>query len=214
MINYSSYNDVWGITPNISENKTTNDNCNKRVEHFTSHQDNDTSSNDTSSNHISSNDTSSNVTSSNDTSSNDTSSNHISSCMSIEHIFKCKKCLKKLKKELLNEQFITEPFYKSSIETFSTKIDRFNTSVKNVLLFFCDNKEKKFLLLFFLITLFIILSFYYVKDRGVKEGDVGLDLKMEALAEATRGVEFANLKYLKENFIIIPKNMINFNPSL
>ena len=194
MINYSSYNDVWGITPNISENKTTNDNCNKRVEHFTSHQDNDTSSNDTSSN----------VTSSND----------ISSCMSIEHIFKCKKCLKKLKKELLNEQFITEPFYKSSIETFSTKIDRFNTSVKNVLLFFCDNKEKKFLLLFFLITLFIILSFYYVKDRGVKEGDVGLDLKMEALAEATRDVNFANLKYLKENFIIIPKNMINFNPNL
>ena len=177
MINYSSYNDVWGISPDIL-NKNSENNQNKKTLHENF---------------------------------NNNNSCNITKCDSINHILKCEKCLKKLKKKLnIDESFTSSK--NVSKENFSInlidKFGLFNDKVKNMLLMLCDNNiKKKRLLLILLILLFIILSFLFVKGRGVESKSKDI----EALAEAVGSIDVGSMKYLKENFIMIPKNMINFN---
>ena len=64
-------------------------------------------------------------------------------------------------------------------------------------------------MLILLILLFLILSFYFVYGRGIDTGTGEVE-DIEALAEAVGSID-VNMKYIKENFIMIPKNMINFN---
>lgn len=178
MINYSSYNDVWGISPDIP-NKN---NDNKVSENLKVSEELKVSENFSSSDNC-----------------EDTR------CQQIEHILNCDKCLKKLKQKLNIENF------KETKETFGNgvinKFGLFNNKVKNILLLFCDNDKKKRLMLLLLISLFIILSFLFVKGRGVESKSKDI----EALAEAVGSIDIGSMKYLKENFIMIPKNMINFN---
>lgn len=181
MINYSSYNDVWGITPNINKNTS-----NKVNETFDSNTENLKSENAKSENFKS----------------NLQCENSI--CKNIDHILNCEKCLKKLKKKLL----IREPYQKTK-ENFliKDKIFNFNSNIKNFLLMLCNNSDtKKKILLILFISLFLILSFYFVQGRGLESTSTDI----EALAEAVSAVDL-NMKYLKENFVMIPKNMINFN---
>ena len=187
MINYSSYNDVWGISPDIS-----NDNI-KKVNDI----DNIEKVNNTD-----------NINYDNFTSSD--SCENIK-CEHIEHILNCDKCIEKLKKKLnLNENFNSKNISK---ETFvgekKNNLILFNIKIKNILLSFCDNDIKKKFVLILLILLFIILSFYFVYGRGI-DATSGEVEDIEALAEAVGSID-VNMKYIKENFIMIPKNMINFN---
>tara|TARA_B100001121_G_scaffold169484_1_gene147977 strand:+ start:7463 stop:8047 length:585 start_codon:yes stop_codon:yes gene_type:complete len=187
MINYSSYNDVWGISPDIS-----NDNI-KKVNDI----DNIEKVNNTD-----------NINYDNFTSSD--SCENIK-CEHIEHILNCDKCIEKLKKKLnLHENFNSKNISK---ETFvgekKNNLILFNNKIKNILLSFCDNDIKKKFVLILLILLFIILSFYFVYGRGI-DATSGEVEDIEALAEAVGSID-VNMKYIKENFIMIPKNMINFN---
>ena len=94
-------------------------------------------------------------------------------------------------------------------ETFKNKIEGFNSKVKNKLIILCDTKNKKNTMLILLILLFLILSFYFVKGRGIDSKDSNIQDLSEAVSDAT-----LSMKYLKENFIMIPKNMINFNNNI
>ena len=187
MINYSSYNDVWGISPDISNDsiKKVNDIDNiKKVNDIDNiNYDNFTSS--------------------------DSCEN--TKCKHIEHILNCDVCIEKLKNKLnLHENFNSENILK---ETFAhnkkNNLILFNNKIKNILLSFCDNNIKKKFVLILLILLFLILSFYFVYGRGIDTGTGEVE-DIEALAEAVGSID-VNMKYIKENFIMIPKNMINFN---
>ena len=188
MIKYSSYNDVWGISPDISNKNNQNEKVNEnfKINEKVNKIDNIKYDNFTSS---------------------DSCEN--TRCDHIEHILNCDVCLEKLKKKLnIRENFNSKNVSK---ETFGTTVKNnlreFNDKIKNILLMFCDNNFKKKLILILLILVFLILSFYFVQGRGV-DSTVG---NIEALAEATALAGDFNMKYLKENFVMIPKNMINLN---
>tara|TARA_Y100000590_G_C15656746_1_gene990937 strand:+ start:187 stop:762 length:576 start_codon:yes stop_codon:yes gene_type:complete len=188
MIKYSSYNDVWGISPDISNKNNQNEKVNEnfKINEKVNKIDNIKYDNFTSS---------------------DSCEN--TRCDHIEHILNCDVCLEKLKKKLnIRENFNSKNVSK---ETFGTTVKNnlreFNDKIKNILLMFCDNNFKKKLMLTLLILVFLILSFYFVQGRGV-DSTVG---NIEALAEATALAGDFNMKYLKENFVMIPKNMINLN---
>jgi hypothetical protein len=194
MINYSSYNDAWGISQDILNQNNQNisqDILNQNNQNI-SHENNQNNQN------ISHENFNENINKPKNESRN------INKCDSIEHILNCEKCLEKLKTYLNIE---TKETFANSV---TNKFRLFNYKIKNILLNLCDNnmKKKKILLLLF-ILLFIILSFLFVKGRGI-DSESG-DSNLEALAEAVGSIDIGNMKYLKENFIMIPKNMINFN---
>ena len=188
MIKYSSYNDVWGISPDISNKNNQNEKVNEnfKINEKVNKIDNIKYDNFTSS---------------------DSCEN--TRCDHIEHILNCDVCLEKLKKKLnIRENFNSKNVSK---ETFGTTVKNnlreFNDKIKNILLMFCDNNFKKKLMLTLLILVFLILSFYFVQGRGI-DSTAG---NIEAVAEASAMAGDFNMKYLKENFVMIPKNMINLN---
>lgn len=182
MINYSSYNEVWGLSTEKDEN-------NKYIYEKMTNKDN---------------------------------------CCDLEHILNCPKCVEKIKKKLnIRNNNIKENFEKSNkVKKFNedkiffdfTKyftiikenLSKINNMVKIFLSTYCDNKIKKNILLFLLIFAFIIISFLFIKDRGIKIEDNDV----EALADAVNNTSNIEMKYLKDNFIMIPKNIINLNPNL
>jgi hypothetical protein len=186
MINYSSYNDVWGITLDTSQNKL--ENYNNLNQENQENQENKVNN-------------------------NKIITNYNSDCDIMDHILNCPKCLKKLKKKLQMKENYQKNDNNKLQESFSNlitnKISSFNTKIKNILLLFCDNKQKKYLVLILLIIIFIILSFEIIKGRGTETKATDI----EALSEA---VSSSNMKFLKENFVMIPKSMMktSINPSL
>tara|TARA_A100001015_G_C14869731_1_gene663826 strand:+ start:362 stop:928 length:567 start_codon:yes stop_codon:yes gene_type:complete len=183
MINYSSYNDAWGITPNNKIQK----NDNELKDNFTNIE------------------KSIEIKKNNETFTNIKSLKNKEKCHKtcniVEDIINCPKCLELLKKKLNMNSTIKE--------TFKNKIEGFNSKVKNKLIILCDTKNKKNTMLILLILLFLILSFYFVKGRGIDSKDSNIQDLSEAVSDAT-----LSMKYLKENFIMIPKNMINFNNNI
>ena len=186
MINYSSYNDAWGISPSINNLQTHGKN--KTEEHFVNNEFNYEHNN---------------------MKKKQKTYNKVNNYINFEDLLNCEDCIKKLKKKLNENNNDNNINSKNMIETFKNKVETFNDKIKNIILIFCKTKKSKDMLLILLILAFIILSFYYVKGRGVETK--GRDI--EALAEAVSQAEF-NMKYLKENFVMIPKNIVNFSPNL
>jgi hypothetical protein len=187
MINYSSYNDAWGISP--------------RTEHLKSNE---------KFNNIKDNNNKKNIIKKNNTK----ISNESNKCIDFDHILNCDKCLEKLKKKLNknNKIKIKETFENNQVSFrifLKNTFEIINTKIKDFLLIFCTNKKSKKIFLVILIILFIVFSFVFVKDRGVESSDKNIEDLSEAIFEAQ-----SNIKYLKENFIMIPKNLVNFTPNL
>lgn len=191
MINYSSYNDAWGIksqTSNLSNNKL-NDISN--IEEFR-YEDKKVNNNYSNKKLI--------------------KKNNCEKCNNINDILECDECLLKLKKRL--DMIDEKPRSETLIETFTEQVGSFNLFVKNNLKDICNSKRKRQMLLLFLIILFIVSTFIFIKGRGVV-GE-GSEADVEVLAEATESGEGSKLKYLTnfnnmENFVLVPKSMIKFN---
>lgn len=187
MINYSSYNDAWGISPSINNLQTHKKN--KTEERFVNNKFNYE----------------------HNMKKKQKTYNKVNNYINFEDLLNCKECIKKLKKKLNenNNDNDNNSNSKNMIETFKNNVETFNDKMKNIILIFCKTKKSKDMLLILLIIAFIILSFFFVKGRGAETK--GKDI--EALAEAVSQAGF-NMKYLKENFVMIPKNIVNFSPNL
>jgi hypothetical protein len=191
MINYSSYIDAWGLSQDILK-KNIIDSTNKKEYNKDEIKMNE-------------------------------SYCKLTKCDNMNHILNCDSCLKKLK-DVLNvkdtyKDKSNETFSNNFSNNFSNKISNnlkiLNYKINNILLTLCDNYFKKMLILFLLVLLFIISSFQSIKGDGISSGD---DSNIEAVSQAVTGSSndliSVNMKYIKENFVLIPKNLVNITPNL
>ena len=201
MINYSSYNDAWGIKPQTSNllNDTSNDISNDisretNIEEF-NYQDKKV-------NKISIN-------------KKLIKKNNCRKCTNVNDILECDECLRKLKNRL---NMIDDKPQTTFIETFTNNIEGFNFFIRTKLTDLCKNKRRRIIILIVLIIIFIVSTFIFIKGRGVKGdgSDADVQVLAEASTEASAEASEASQKYFRnfnnmENFVLVPKSMVKFN---
>ena len=210
MINYSTYNDAWGVNLNSSENMYDELSNKKSIksEQFTSED-----------NYCYKCDNIDKILNCEKCLNKlkdklgfvekfNTEKNNLDYHDNYDKLLNDDKFLNKLKVKLESNQKIEN--FSNSLkikETFKNKIEGFNNNVKDFLLTFCDTPAKKKIILALLVLLFIILSFLFIEGRGIESEETNI----EDLTAVLNDQDIGNIKYLTENFIMIPKKMINFN---
>ena len=212
MINYSTYNDAWGVNPNSSKNMYDELSNKKSIksEQFTSEDDYCYKCDNI--DKILNCDKCLNKLKEKlglvEKFNSETFNSEKNDCNNYDRILNDDEFLNKLKVKLESNQKIENFSNSFKIkETFKNKIEGFNNNVKDFLLIFCDTPAKKKLLLALLVLLFLILSFLFIEGRGVETKETNI----EDLTAVLNDQELGNMKYFTENFIMIPKKMINFN---
>ena len=219
MINYSSYNDVWGIKPEISENFNYNN--------FNNSNQNISNQNISNQNISSQNDLKKIETFKKEETVNLNENNQKTNQENFNELLNDDKFLKELKARL-----DIKDKKQSSIEKFTNGFDNFIDNMTNYL---CSNLRFRFLLSLFIFVLFLISCFYIVvnviinPNRITKsEFDDTIVTLTQAMTNAANGdsmiaagdgaeiaaaaafKHFINKKFITDlnDYVIIPKKLL------